>query len=94
VPLLTFTLSLRRLPLLMLSFLQFLSPTVQVVIAVMVLHEPLSPALIAAFVCIWLSVAIFIGDAAWQVRARKKTLAHESRAASDSVLVHQPAVTR
>ena len=33
VPLLTFTLSLRRLPLLALSFMQFLSPTVQMLIA-------------------------------------------------------------
>ncbi len=39
VPLLTFTLSLRRLPLLAISFMQFLSPTVQMMIAVTWLGE-------------------------------------------------------
>jgi len=95
VPLLTFTLSLRRLPLLVLSFMQFLSPTVQMVIAVVVLHETLSPAMIAAFVCIWLSVTIFIGDAAWQVRARRN--APEKAAPgpkSDTTLLPRAAVTR
>lgn len=42
VPLLTFTLSLRRLPLLAISFIQFLSPTVQMLIAVAVLGEELT----------------------------------------------------
>jgi chloramphenicol-sensitive protein RarD len=71
VPLLTFTLSLRRLPLLALSFMQFLSPTVQMVIAVTLLGETLTPAMVGAFVCIWLAVAVFIGDAVVQVRARR-----------------------
>ena len=47
VPLLTFTLSLRRLPLLAISFMQFLSPTVQMLIAVTLLGETLTPAMIA-----------------------------------------------
>ena len=71
VPLLTFTLSLRRLPLLALSFMQFLSPTVQMVIAITLLGETLTPAMIGAFICIWLAVAVFIGDAVAQVRARR-----------------------
>jgi chloramphenicol-sensitive protein RarD len=68
VPLLTFTLSLRRLPLLALSFMQFLSPTVQMVIAITLLGETLTPAMIGAFACIWLSVAIFIVDAIARAR--------------------------
>jgi hypothetical protein len=49
------------------------------VIAVVVLHETLSPAMIAAFICIWLSVAIFIGDAAWQVRSRRAAKSPSAR---------------
>lgn len=71
VPLLTFTLSLRRLPLLAISFIQFLSPTVQMAIAITVLGERLSPASIAAFICVWIAVLIFIGDAIWQARMVK-----------------------
>jgi chloramphenicol-sensitive protein RarD len=74
VPLLTFTLSLRRLPLLAISFIQFLSPTVQMLIAVLWLGEKdkLTPETIAAFACIWSAVAIFIADAVWQVRRKRR----------------------
>jgi chloramphenicol-sensitive protein RarD len=68
IPLLTFTLSIRRLPLLAISFIQFLSPTVQMVIAVWLLNEPLTGDHIAAFICVWLAVAIFVADAVWQAR--------------------------
>jgi chloramphenicol-sensitive protein RarD len=80
VPLLTFTLSLRRLPLLAISFLQFISPTVQMLLAVTVLGETLTPDRLAAFVCIWAAVLIFIGDSVWQARElRRKLKAHPSR---------------
>ncbi|HEV3440686.1 MAG TPA: EamA family transporter RarD [Gemmata sp.] len=71
VPLLTFTLSIRRLPLLAISFIQFLSPTVQMGIAITMLGEQLTPASIAAFICVWIAVLIFVGDAIWQSRAGK-----------------------
>jgi chloramphenicol-sensitive protein RarD len=87
VPLLTFTLSLRRLPLLALSFMQFLSPTVQMLIAVTWLGETLTPAMIGAFVCIWAAVAIFVGDAVWQVRARRKTFREPQASASPPLRV-------
>ncbi|MBX9580641.1 MAG: EamA family transporter RarD [Gemmataceae bacterium] len=77
VPLLTFALSLRRLPLLAISFIQFLSPTVQMLIAVGYLGEVLTPDRVAAFACVWVAVAIFITDAALQVRkARQPVKCH------------------
>ena len=74
VPLLTFTLSLRRLPLLAISFMQFISPTVQMLLAVFWLGErdKLTPETIAAFACIWAAVAIFILDALWQARRKSR----------------------
>lgn len=72
VPLLTFTLSIRRLPLLTVSFIQFVSPTVQVVIAVTVLGEALTPDRVAAFACVWAAVLISVADSVWQVRALKR----------------------
>ena len=79
VPLLTYTLSLRRLPLLAISFMQFISPTVQMIIAVIWLGERdrMTPATIAAFVCIWVAVAIFVLDALWQARAGKRVAPSE-----------------
>ncbi len=72
VPLLAFTLSLRRLPLLAVSFLQFISPSVQMALAVTVLGESLHAAQAAAFGCVWLAVALFLADAAWQYHRRRK----------------------
>lgn len=71
VPLLTFTLSLRRLPLLAVSFIQFLSPTVQFFLAVYLFGEPMPPERWAAIGCVWAAVAIFVADAAWQAHARR-----------------------
>jgi chloramphenicol-sensitive protein RarD len=74
VPLLTYTLSLRRLPLLAISFIQFISPTVQMLIAVLWLGErdKLTPETVAAFACVWSAVAIFVLDALWQARKARE----------------------
>lgn len=72
VPLLTYTLSIRRLPLIAMSFLQFLSPSVQFLLAVTVLGEEKPPEMWVASGIIWLSVVIFLTDAAFQVRQSRK----------------------
>jgi chloramphenicol-sensitive protein RarD len=74
VPLLAFTLSIRRLSLLTISFIQFLSPTVQMLIAVVWLGErdQLTPEKIAAFACVWSAVAVFVLDALWQARRTQR----------------------
>lgn len=79
VPMLTFTLSIRRLPLLAVSFIQFLSPTVQMILAVVWLDETLTRDRIAAFACVWAAVLIFIGDAIWQVRRQRQVLEEAAR---------------
>ncbi|MBN9119767.1 MAG: EamA family transporter RarD [Planctomycetes bacterium] len=93
VPLLTFTLSLRRLPLLAISFMQFISPTVQMLIAVIWLGErdKMTPETVAAFACIWSAVAIFILDALWQARARRIRKRH---APTLAVALPTPALRR
>ena len=78
------------MPLLAISFMQFLSPTVQVLLAVTVLGESLTPEMVAAFVCIWLAVAIFIGDAVVQTRQQRRV----SRDAQRSVPVPLRCATR
>lgn len=72
VPLITFTLSIRRLPLLAVSFIQFLSPTIQLILAVFVLKHSVEAGFPAAFACVFAAVLIFIGDAVWQARAKKR----------------------
>jgi chloramphenicol-sensitive protein RarD len=83
VPLLTFTLSIRRLPLLAVSFIQFVSPTVQLVLAMTVLGQALPPGAVGAFACVWAAVLIFVADAVWQVRARRRKPASGGRQPPD-----------
>ncbi len=68
IPLLTFTLSLRRLPLLALTFIQVLSPTLQLLLGVFRFGEPVTPERWVTFGCVWAAVLIFIVDA---VRSRR-----------------------
>ena len=81
-PLLTYIMSIRRLPLVAMSFLQFISPTTQLMIALFFLGETPPWYVWVACACVWVSVLIFLGDAAWQyygTRKRKAATASELR---------------
>jgi chloramphenicol-sensitive protein RarD len=67
VPLLFFAAAARRLPLSTLGFLQYLSPTLQFLLAVFVYGESFDRTHAVAFVLIWTAVALF---AAHSARAR------------------------
>jgi len=62
VPLLCFAAAARRLPLSTMGFLQYLSPTLQFLLAVAVYGEKFSRGRAGAFACIWVAVAIFAFD--------------------------------
>lgn len=68
VPLVTFALSIRRLPLLAVSFIQFVSPTVQLLLAVFYLHEKREWTDWAASGFVWAAVLLFVADAVMQTR--------------------------
>jgi chloramphenicol-sensitive protein RarD len=59
VPLLLFAAAARRLPLSTMGFLQYLSPTLQFLLAVVVYGELLDRPRLAAFACIWTALALF-----------------------------------
>jgi chloramphenicol-sensitive protein RarD len=58
VPLLLFAQAARRLPLSLLGFLQYLAPTVQLLLAVTLLDEPFLPCLRVCFGFIWAALAL------------------------------------
>jgi chloramphenicol-sensitive protein RarD len=62
LPLLAFGQAARRLPLSMLSFLQFLSPTMQFLIAVLLFGEEFDRSRAIGFAIIWLGVGLFLFD--------------------------------
>jgi chloramphenicol-sensitive protein RarD len=59
IPLLLFAAAARRLPLSTLGFLQYLSPTLQFLLAVVVYGEAFDRAKLGAFACIWTALALF-----------------------------------
>jgi len=69
IPLLLFGAAARRLPLSMLGFLQYISPTLQLLVGVLVYGEPFTTRHGVAFGLIWLAVAVFSLGAA-RARAR------------------------
>lgn len=69
VPLLLFVGAARRLQLSTLGILQYLSPTLQFVVAVFVFHEPFSGAQISSFLCIWAAVGLYAADSLAASRA-------------------------
>lgn len=58
LPLVWFSHAARRLPLVALGFLQYLSPTLQLLLAVVVYHEPFTAVHMRGFACIWAALAL------------------------------------
>lgn len=62
VPLLLFAYAARRIRLSTLGLLQYLAPTVQLVIGVWVYHEPFSRSRMTSFAFIWTALALYTAD--------------------------------
>lgn len=68
LPLLLFGAALNRLPLTVLSFVQYLAPSLSLLIAVFLLGETWRPGHFITFGCIWLGIVLFSADALIQQR--------------------------
>jgi len=62
VPLLMFGAALRRLKLSTIGFLQYLGPTLQFLVAALVLHEPLNRSKLGSFALCWVGLAVYSAD--------------------------------
>jgi chloramphenicol-sensitive protein RarD len=67
-PLLCFASAARRLRFVTIGFLQYIGPTIQFLLAVLVFKEELRPAGIACFGLIWLAIAVYSIDTLWSAR--------------------------
>lgn len=59
IPLLLFGVAARRIPLSMVGFLQYIAPTGQFLLGVLVYHEPFPPARLVGFSIIWTALAVY-----------------------------------
>ncbi len=71
IPLLLFSSAARRIPLSQIGILQYLSPTLQFLIGVLVYREPFGPAQLTGFTIVWVALGIFAIEGFVVRRARK-----------------------
>jgi chloramphenicol-sensitive protein RarD len=69
-PLIFFGQAARNLPLSTLGLIQYLSPTGQFLLGVLVYEEPLTAVKVWSFVFIWIGLIIYSADALWTIRRR------------------------
>ena len=63
LPLLLFAMAARRLPLATVGLVQYLSPSIQLLLGIWVFHEPFSTARLVGFGCIWAALALVSAEA-------------------------------
>jgi chloramphenicol-sensitive protein RarD len=78
VPLILFTLGVRRLPLSTAGLLQYIAPTSTFLLAVLLYHEPFSTVQAVGFALIWTALVIYSFDLRARLRAKPDLDAGES----------------
>ncbi len=71
IPLVLFAFGARRIPYSTVGLLQYIGPTIQLMLAVFAFGEPFHGPRVFGFVLIWAALALYAGDGLW--RARKLT---------------------
>ncbi len=62
IPLLLFAAGARRIPLSVLGMLQYIAPTIQMILGLIVFHETFSPARLAGFIVIWSALGLYVAE--------------------------------
>ena len=72
VPLLLFASAARRLRLATIGFLQYITPTMHFLLAVLLYKEPFTQAHLACFLLIWAGLCCYSYDAVWRMRVARQ----------------------
>ena len=59
LPLLWFGIGVQKIPLYMVGFLQYIAPTISLLLGVLMFGEPFTKDHVVTFTCIWLAIAVF-----------------------------------
>ena len=71
VPLVLFAYGVQRIPLSTVGLMQYLAPTLQLITAVALFHEPFTHVQLIGFACIWAALVIYAADGFLRGRAPK-----------------------
>lgn len=74
VPLLLFAAGARRIPFSLLGVLQYIGPTLQLLIGVWMYREPFPAAKAAGYAAIWVALVVYTAESVWQMRVRAPAL--------------------
>ena len=74
MPLILFSYGARRLTMSTVGIVQYINPTLQFLVAVLILGEPFGAAHMIAFAFIWLALAVYSSSAYTQDRARRRAV--------------------
>lgn len=66
VPLLLFAYGARRIPLSLVGILQYIGPTIQLLLGVWLYHEPFGGDKLIGFALIWLALALYSAESLWR----------------------------
>ncbi len=77
VPLLLFASGARRINLTVIGMIQFITPIMQFIIGVMILHEPMPTERWIGFILVWVAVGVFVVDLLLAARRHRRTPAPE-----------------
>jgi len=72
VPLVLFAAGARLIPLSLVGLLQYVSPTIQLLLGILVWHEPFNRARFIGYAVIWLALLIYSFDSLWLSRMRRE----------------------
>jgi chloramphenicol-sensitive protein RarD len=73
IPLLMFAYGARRIPLSLIGLLQYIGPSIQLLLGVWMYHEPFTDDKLICFALIWLGLALYSGEAlmrGWRLKSR------------------------
>jgi chloramphenicol-sensitive protein RarD len=79
VPLLMFASAAQRIPLSMVGILQYITPTMQFLLGVLVYREPFNRSLLIGFSIVWIALIIFWGEGFLAGRRRRTRAAEAAR---------------
>src|SRR5690606_23753526 len=70
LPLIGFAAAVQRIPYSLVGLLQYISPTLQLLVGVLILHEPFGHDRAIGFAFIWAALALYAGDGLLRARRR------------------------
>ena len=71
LPLLLFASSVQRVPLSIVGILQYIAPTIQLVLGVLMFHEPFTRTQLIGFALVWAALLVFATDGLYVRRSQR-----------------------